>query len=337
MENRQTFMRLRRARNNARQMTSLTFSCVALLALLTGLWAAGQTPTHLLHLKSAVQAAPSAPTAEVRLALFDDTVEGVLTSRIPTGPNDYFAVHFVLPDDVQPPYTITAVRFFNNDSQTEWPRALITQATADNSQPDLQNPLAEFTNFSGPELDFLTLVPNLSVDNLNDIFFVLQFPPGDSLVLPVGDSSGAAIGIDLSKDQGYFPGNLFSFDAGRFEELLNFNLGVDMSLEFELPTSVKTGKTSPSSFILQQNYPNPFNPETTIMYDLPVDGHIELAIFNLSGSRIKTLVSEDQTTGSHSKVWDGRDDAGNHVASGIYLYRIRADNLTEVKKLTLLR
>ncbi|MBN1479339.1 right-handed parallel beta-helix repeat-containing protein [candidate division KSB1 bacterium] len=83
---------------------------------------------------------------------------------------------------------------------------------------------------------------------------------------------------------------------------------------------------TPRDFVLQQNYPNPFNPVTTIEYRLPHQGHVMLAIYNLAGQHIRTLVDEEQNAGVHSQMWNAMDENGNTVSSGIYLYRIYVQN-----------
>jgi len=94
---------------------------------------------------------------------------------------------------------------------------------------------------------------------------------------------------------------------------------------------------TPTDFVLKQNYPNPFNPSTTIVYQLASNANVVLKIYNLTGQEIKALVNERQSAGSQQVVWDGRDYNGHQVASGIYLYRLRAGDLTQTKKMTLLR
>ncbi len=93
----------------------------------------------------------------------------------------------------------------------------------------------------------------------------------------------------------------------------------------------------PEEFTLEQNYPNPFNPETVIRYQLPQDSQVKLSIYNVLGREIRTLVNANKEAGYHDATWDGRDNTGQQVASGVYLYRLRAGEFTEVKKLTLLR
>ena len=80
----------------------------------------------------------------------------------------------------------------------------------------------------------------------------------------------------------------------------------------------------PDSYILEQNYPNPFNPETTIRFQIPAAQRIVLTIYNIQGQKVKTLIDEQMQPGSHSVIWDGIDESGNKVASGIYIYTLQS-------------
>ncbi len=98
-----------------------------------------------------------------------------------------------------------------------------------------------------------------------------------------------------------------------------------------------SGESLPNTFGLSQNYPNPFNPATEICYSLPSKSKVNLSIFNILGQKVTTLVNEDQVAGSHTVQWEGTDDGGKSVATGIYLYRLTAGELTESKKMLLLK
>ena len=93
----------------------------------------------------------------------------------------------------------------------------------------------------------------------------------------------------------------------------------------------------PKTYQLFQNYPNPFNPETQIRYDLPVSGHVKLTVYNVLGQKVKVLVDEIQDAGHKSVIWDSRDEDGREVASGIYFYKIKAENYLKTKKMILLK
>ncbi len=93
----------------------------------------------------------------------------------------------------------------------------------------------------------------------------------------------------------------------------------------------------PKEYALEQNYPNPFNPQTVIRYDLPVGSHITISVFNVVGQKVATLVDEEMDGGSYSVVWDGKDDSARSLASGVYLYRLKADRFARTRKLILMR
>ena len=93
----------------------------------------------------------------------------------------------------------------------------------------------------------------------------------------------------------------------------------------------------PTKFNLHQNYPNPFNPVTSINYQLAGDAHVTLIIYDIMGQNIRTVVNEDQSSGFRSVVWDGKDNYNNPVSSGVYFYRIHADNYIQTRKMILMR
>jgi hypothetical protein len=93
----------------------------------------------------------------------------------------------------------------------------------------------------------------------------------------------------------------------------------------------------PGSYRLSQNYPNPFNPRTHISYQLPQNGHVTLAVYNVMGQRVRELLDWEQTAGEHVVTWDGLDDAGRPVASGIYFYQLVTGEFVQTRKMLLLK
>ena len=87
---------------------------------------------------------------------------------------------------------------------------------------------------------------------------------------------------------------------------------------------------------LSGNFPNPFNPTTTISFSLTTE-HTELVIYNLKGQKVKQLVNEELAAGAHQVVWDGKDDSGKPVGSGIYFYKLKSGNYTSTKKMILMK
>ncbi len=93
----------------------------------------------------------------------------------------------------------------------------------------------------------------------------------------------------------------------------------------------------PQEFHLEQNFPNPFNPETTIEYSVRQAGSVHLAIYNLKGQLVRSLVKEEIPAGTHRITWDGRDSRGNQAASGVYIYRLTSDSQNLSRRMLLIR
>ncbi len=103
-------------------------------------------------------------------------------------------------------------------------------------------------------------------------------------------------------------------------------------------TSVaERGGGVPTEFALAQNYPNPFNPETRIEYQLPASSHVRLSIYTALGQEVRRLVDYVQPAAYHFVMWDGRDNAGNPLPSGVYFYRLVTEKFTSIKKMVMMK
>jgi len=122
------------------------------------------------------------------------------------------------------------------------------------------------------------------------------------------------------------PNYTFGLPTAFTDQASSFWFGYETAIEDEHEPSI------PEKFALKQNYPNPFNPTTVISYQLPVNSFVELTVFNNLGQKITTLVSKKQSTGYYTVNWDAKN-----FASGIYFYRIKAENFTDMKKMILLK
>lgn len=126
-----------------------------------------------------------------------------------------------------------------------------------------------------------------------------------------------------------------------FGELMadNFEVGVQQTRnEQSFPVSVnETMDSMPSQFVLNQNYPNPFNSSTRIAFKLPHSSNVELKIIDLNGRVVKTLMNETRDAGAHDIVWNGKNEFGEDVPSGVYLYQLRTDEFSTAKKLLLVK
>jgi hypothetical protein len=93
----------------------------------------------------------------------------------------------------------------------------------------------------------------------------------------------------------------------------------------------------PSSFDLQQNYPNPFNPSTVITYAVPRNAHVTIDIYNVLGQKVASLFDQEQTVGTHSIAWNGQNNHGASVGSGVYFVTMQAGTFSQVRKMMLTR
>ncbi|MBD3287320.1 T9SS type A sorting domain-containing protein [candidate division KSB1 bacterium] len=102
----------------------------------------------------------------------------------------------------------------------------------------------------------------------------------------------------------------------------------------DIPSSVRMiSDNVPDAFVLEQNFPNPFNPSTEIRYSIPTQKFVTLEIYNVRGQLIRSLVRERQAAGNYLVHWNGTDESGNLVSSGLYLYQLKAGELVRTQKM----
>jgi hypothetical protein len=103
------------------------------------------------------------------------------------------------------------------------------------------------------------------------------------------------------------------------------------------PIPPLTVVSTPARSVITGVYPNPFNPSTTIGFDLSSPGRVRLAVYDVAGRQVRVLIDRSLPSGPGSAVWDGRDDGGRAVASGVYFCRLDAGRVHETKRVTLLK
>jgi hypothetical protein len=111
----------------------------------------------------------------------------------------------------------------------------------------------------------------------------------------------------------------------------------DVIYWMEYPVWYMETEEIPLATKLSQNYPNPFNPVTTIKFGLKEKGHVSLRIYDVAGRLVRTLVDEVRKAGSYEELWDGKNNRGTHVASGVYFYRFKTRDFEKTRKMVLLR
>jgi len=115
------------------------------------------------------------------------------------------------------------------------------------------------------------------------------------------------------------------------ENILQITFSEDVSVE----EMVEFVSRIPIRFL--RNYPNPFNPETTISFELAQKGRTRVEIYNVKGQLIRTLLDDVLDIGSHSLVWNGRNELNSHVSSGVYLYRVSVDGSEHLSKMIMIK
>ncbi len=107
--------------------------------------------------------------------------------------------------------------------------------------------------------------------------------------------------------------------------------------DIALPVEGNADLNLPTKYELSQNVPNPFNPSTTIQFAIPKSGNVKVEVFNMLGQKVRTLLDDYEKAGYKRVEWDGNDQNGSSVASGVYLYRMSSGDFTETKKMLLLK
>jgi len=207
----------------------------------------------------------------------------------------------------------------------------------------VSNMAAKFTDFDKDGFEDLILPFQAVSDSITITTEVWT----DSLYISVIDSTLDSLVIDSTEvpwDSTYF----YSYDTtyARYWETseskeLNPKRWSLRIIEGTMLNSVEAKDLSvitPQDYVLNQNYPNPFNPQTTIEFFLPIRKKISLTVYNALGQKIKTLYNDQVlTAGRHEIVWDGTNEVGKRVATGMYIYTLKFGNYSKSMKMMLLK
>jgi len=192
--------------------------------------------------------------------------------------------------------------------------------------------LASFTvSFQKGEVK-LQWITQSETENLGFYIYRSQFEEQNyvkitSAMIPgVGNSNETHIYSYIDRD--------IKSDNTYFYKLADIDFNGNMT--FHGPISI-TANDLPSEYSLSQNYPNPFNPRTTIRFSIIQAGLVSLKIYNLQGQLVRILINEEKTAGNHTLVWNGTDNKGNRLSSGIYYYTLNVNGFEETKKLILIK
>ncbi len=151
---------------------------------------------------------------------------------------------------------------------------------------------------------------------------------------PCGDEQSHTL-CELNPGEMYYVAMLTYDESGNPSSLSN----IDTAIAYFSFISDIDDDTDllPDHFELRQNYPNPFNPQTEIRFSLPEHSYVNLSIFNTAGQRVATLIDRSMSAGEHVARWSGIGDNGRNVATGVYFYRLLAEDFSDSKKMVLLK
>ncbi|KPL18489.1 MAG: hypothetical protein AMJ92_07735 [candidate division Zixibacteria bacterium SM23_81] len=124
--------------------------------------------------------------------------------------------------------------------------------------------------------------------------------------------------------------------AGRTYYYMLVDEDYEGNMKYHGPVFASAG-ARPMAYSLSPNYPNPFNPSTAIGYEIPEAGRVTLAIYNVLGQEVRSLVDAHQEAGNHTVMWDSKDNAGHYLNSGVYFYTLKAGDFTQTRKMVLMR
>jgi hypothetical protein len=292
---------------------------VAFLAsILTAREIQGPCPTwegHIVGTENGAEVSWDVPCPDVRririYRALDSRAERTLIAEQPTPPYSGSFVDDTLPVGSGARYELTALRLRGGEELVESARVvrLATvprmRATTVDLGIDVSWTIGDRTNLTALSLE-RRRGGGLSFDAL----------PGDSLLAPATTHV-----LDSSIEPG-----------ATYEYRLRLHYG-----DVVVASSAVAGATAPHRLALGQNVPNPFNPVTRIRFLAPSEGRVEIRVYDVRGALVRTLFSETVAAGVKEITWDGRDDGGSAVASGIYFCRLDGFGGTLTKKMVLVR
>jgi hypothetical protein len=178
------------------------------------------------------------------------------------------------------------------------------------------------------------LTTNWDLTGGDQFFYIDQLPGHEqtdwTYYCGFAKSPSDAAGVSMRARFNNFPTGYVWYDDFAIQ-----NVDTVITIIEDQPTHEIT--MAPSDFQLKQNYPNPFNPETIIEYQVPANGLVELNIYNVLGQKVRTLVNDVKAPGTYQVLWDGRDDRGNRLATGMYVYQLRGKNAMITKRMIMVK
>lgn len=229
-----------------------------------------------------------------------------------------------------------------NGSDCAWIDDVVFPGSGNVSFPMLYSSTSNI-DFTGAQPNS-TLSSDIIIRNLGNapLTGTISVPTGfnlslNGISLPIDYSYQIDAGVTRSYSVSYTTGPVVSY----IDEEIMITANDPDNPVLIIPIVVGTGNSdvniSPVANNLDRNYPNPFNPETTIRFSIKEGGNVQLNVYNLKGQLIRSLVNAQLSAGQHRIVWNGKDNNGNAVASGIYLYKMETANYSSMQKMMLMK
>jgi len=205
--------------------------------------------------------------------------------------------------------------------------------------------IAGITNL---ELSFESLTDTLFPNEFSNNFMEMNYSGTEQLMYQFNDEIGwvTVLGGDGTLDSGESQFITFNFNSsfmspGNYEGdvILTTNMGtlpIHLQMVILEPLGIKDG-TLPMKYAVSANYPNPFNPSTMFTISIPNPSNVSAVVFDLKGRRIATLLKAEMESGVYDFTWQGRNNDGNLVSSGVYILRVDAENFHHNQKMIFIR
>jgi len=282
------------------------------------------------------------------LTLGDGPASGSGTFDAIVGPTPPGPMNCIAVEIPTPPGGIAGLRWVHNDAAQTFPRLVLVEGEAGEA-PDLSLPGLVLFELDGPSLTWGHVDFGGPVSSSTGTAYAVIFFPADVPTTNAGSGGGPGIGVRQVEGARAFYLSSDGQSWARFDP--SYELAVEvapvlsraqprMLSEMEpidLALSPFQDEVPPAKTVFHKPFPNPFNPRVELSFALAKAGAVRLEVYDVRGRRVRTLVEERYPVGNHAVVWEGEDDAGSAVASGVYFARFTGPDRTITHRLALIR
>lgn len=272
------------------------------------------------------------------------TIPVAILGPTPPGPMNCVAVEVETP-----PTGITGFRWFHNDESQSFPRLVVVEG-APGEAPDLTSSGLVLFELSGSTLTWGEVNFGGPITSSTGTAYVVIFFPEDTETLGMGDGGGPGIGVRSAENGKSFFVSADGANWGRFDPSYELAIETVVSLARAQPRVLSEmdavaleglgtvdDSVIPTRTVFRKPFPNPFNPRVELSFALAKGGVVRVEVYDVRGRRVKTLQDQSLPVGEHRLIWDGDDDAGVAVASGVYFARFTSPDEVITHRMALIR